>query len=164
MNNFEAHNDDNISRSSLFLKIFSFMCFTNTVMRLLQMLYIPGFGGQYDDFTGMWFRQNGISIMSSSVTAAGGLIGGAVAGYVIPRLKIAWDQKFSKYFRVTRKTTHYQYQLVYVSPEYMLEKEYAKFLNIIFFALTFGFSMPILFIGTLITLIATFYQAKVFSK
>ena len=140
------------------------MCFSNTVVRLAETIYIPGIGGQYDDFTGMWFRENGISIMSSSITAAAGILGAIASGYILPRLQIFWDRKLTNDSSITRKLTHKNYLLVYTAEEYDVAAEYAEFLNIIFFALTFGFSMPILFVGTFLTLIAFFYKSRILSK
>ena len=130
------------------------------------MIYIPyqnGFGF-FDDFTPAWFRQRSFSFTTSAFFRILSFIGKGIKGYVLPRLKIYYDTKFTNNEEITRKQFFNDYLQVHTAPEFNLELSYSEILTTIFFALTYGFMMPLIFIFSFLQLLVIFYIDKILCK
>lgn len=101
--------------------------------------------GPFYDYMPQWYVEVGYKIVQTMLINAIVPYVGIVTGLLIPKLKKAYDNKFTGDLYTTRKTGMQNYKDVQSGAEYVIHFKYSGILNIVYITMMYGVGMPILF-------------------
>jgi hypothetical protein len=101
--------------------------------------------GPFYDYMPLWYVEVGYKIVNTMIINSIVPYVGIVAGFMIPKLKKAYDNNFSGDLYVTKQSGMQKYKDIQSGAEYVIHFKYSGILNIVYITMMYGVGMPILF-------------------